>query len=205
MWEIKLLHSPTILICPVNLWFPYLIMRVDFHQGFLNNKVMSLPVYQTINLKSASLDELNVILHQDMNLKHPVILNLKRMDIDQQREVIGLIENFFVSANLSYRFPYPIYLITDHETSISKMPLLQDQSELPKFYNQRDSKMNVKESHLSGKNKLLQQEVKNSDSSSNTSEIETYAEAHRQIFELDRERKFYRSILTGLVKVKKNG
>lgn len=164
---------------------------------------MSLPVYQTINLRSSNLEELNSILRPDMNLKHPVVLNLKNLDIDQQREMIGLIENFFVSANLSFKFPYAIYLITDHEPSISKMPLFQDQAQLPKFYSQRDSKMNVKESHLAGKNKLLQQEVKNSDASSNLADLETYSENHRMIYGLERERKMYRSILNGLMKVKK--
>lgn len=164
---------------------------------------MSLPVYQTINLRSSSLEELNSALSPDMNLKHPVVLNLKNLDLDQQREMIGLIENFFVSANLSFKFPYAIYLLSDHEPSITKMPLFRDQTQLPKFYSQRDSKMNVKESHLAGKNKLLQQEVKNSDASSNLTDLEAYGENHRMIFELEKERKIYRSILNGLMKVKK--
>lgn len=185
--------------------FSYLIMRVDFHQGFLNNKVMSLPIYQNITVRSSSLEELNALLNPDMNLKHPVVINLKNLDQDQQRETIGVIENFFVSSNLSYTFPYPVYIISDHELSISKMPILQDTSRLPKFFTQRDTKMNVKESHLVSKNKLLQQEVKNSDASSNRSELENYGENHRMIYELERERSFYRSILNGLMKVGKNG
>jgi len=180
-------------------------MRVDFHQGFLNNKVMSLPVFQNITVRSSSLDELNSLLNPDMNLKHPVVINLRNLDQDQQRETIGVIENFFVSSNLSFQFPYPVYIISDHETSISKMPIIQDPTRLPRFFTQRDSKMNVKESHLAGKNKLLQQEVRNSDASSNRSELETYGENHRIIYELERERSFYRSILNGLMQVKKNG
>ncbi|WPU64046.1 hypothetical protein [Peredibacter starrii] len=164
---------------------------------------MSLPVYQHINLKTGSLDELNAILNQELNLKHPVTIGLKALDLDQQRELIGLIENYFVSHNLSYKFPYPVYLISDHEASITKVPLVKKQDELPKFFTQRDSKMNVKESHLAGKNKLLQQEVRNSDASSNTKDAQNYGEAHRIIYELEEERKFYRLILNRLVKGKK--
>lgn len=166
---------------------------------------MSLPVYQHINLKSASLEDLGHILHADLNLKHPVVINTKAMDLDSQREVIGLVENFFASNNLSFKFPYPIYIVSDHELSISRVPIIQDAKTLPKFYTQRDSKMNVKESHLAGKNKLLQQEVKNSDASSNIKNLEEYGRSHRMIFELEEERKFYRTILNRLVKVKKNG
>lgn len=166
---------------------------------------MSLPVYQHLNFKTGSLDELKAVLNPEMNLKHPVTINLKGLDFDQQRELIGLIENHFVSHNLSFKFPYPIYLISDHEPSISQVPLVRSQEELPKFYSQRDSKMNVKESHLAGKNRLLQQEVCNSDASSNEKNTSNYGESHRVIFELEQERKFYRQILNRLVKVKKNG
>lgn len=166
---------------------------------------MSLPVYQHINVKTASLEDLSHMLHPDMNLKHPVVINLKTLDLDAQREMIGLIENYFASNNLSYKFPYPLYLVSDHEVSISKVPLVHETSELPKFYTQRESKMNVKETHLAGKNKLLQQEVKNCDTSANVSDIENYGYSHRVVFELEQERKFYRSILNKLMKAKKNG
>ena len=166
---------------------------------------MSLPIYQTINLKSASLDEVKALLGQDLNLKHPVAINLKNLDHDQQREVIGLIENYFVSHNLSFKFPYPVFVICDHEKSVTKLPLVNKSEELPKFFSPRDSKMNVKESHLIGKNKLLQLEVRNSDASSNDKGINNYGESHRIIFELEEERKFYRTILNRLVKVKKHG
>jgi len=166
---------------------------------------MSLPVYQHVNLKTASLEDLGHMLHHDLNLKHPVVINLKALDLDQQREMIGLIENYFSSNNLSYKFPYPVYLVSDHEVSISKVPLVHDTKELPKFYSQRESKMNVKESHLAGKNKLLQQEVRNCDTSANVNDIENYGYSHRIIFEVEQERKFYRSILNRLLKAKKNG
>lgn len=161
---------------------------------------MSLPVYQHLNLASASLDYLSNILNPELNLKHPVSMNLKNLDLDDQREVIGLIENYFVSNNLSFKFPYPVYVISDHEKSISKMPMVNDIKELPRFYVQKESRMNVKEAHLAGKNKLLQQEIKNTDTSSNIKDIETYGEAHRIIYEQDIERKTYRAILNQLLK-----
>ncbi len=166
---------------------------------------MSLPVYQHIQLKSNSFEDLSANLTPDINLRHPVVFNLKSLDLDQQRETIGLIENFFSSQNLSFKFPYPIFVISDHEPSICRIPLVREVNELPKFFTQRESKMNVKESHLAGKNKLLQQEVKNSDASSNHQDLETYAESHRQIYELEVERKIYRSILNKLFKAKQNG
>lgn len=174
-------------------------MRLD------NNKAMSLPVYQHINLKTGSIEELGNLLHPDMNLKHPVVFNIKTLDLDSQRDSIGMIENFFVSQNLSFKYPYPVYVLSDHEESITRLPLVQELQKLPKFFGQRESKMNVRETHLASKNKLLQQEVKNNDALANTANIENYGDSHRIIFELEQERKFYRGILNGLIKAQKDG
>jgi hypothetical protein len=166
---------------------------------------MSLPAYQHLTLKTSSLEELEAILDTGMNLRHPVVLNLKTMALDQQRETIGLVENFFVSNNVSFRFPYPVYVVSDHEPGITRLPLIDDPARLPKFFSPREAKMNVKESQLAARNKLLQQEVKNADASSNAAELDFYGESHRKVFELEVERKFYHGILNGLLKAGRRG
>ena len=166
---------------------------------------MSLPIYQHINVRSAQLEDLKNFLHREMNLKHPVVINLKHLEFDQQREMIGLIENFFQTNNLSYKFPYPIYIVTDHERTITNMPAVKSTEELPKFFGQKESKMNVKESHLIGRNRLLQQEIKNADTEVIQTNIEKYGSIHRQVYEMEKERLFYRSILNRMVKAAKNG
>lgn len=166
---------------------------------------MSLPVYQVIQVKSSSLEDLNEILKKEMNLRHPVAINLLALDEDAQREFIGLIENFFVSENISFKFPYAVYLISVHEPSISQMPVVAELSKLPRFYLQKEGRMNVKESHLADRNKLLQQEVANADSSLHQSEVRSYALFHRRIYELERERDFCLDILNRLTKAAPNG
>lgn len=166
---------------------------------------MSLPVYQVIQVKTNSLEDLAEILKKDMNLRHPVALNLLALEIDHQREFIGLIENFFMSENISFKFPYPVYLVTVHEPSISMMPIVQEQAKLPHFYQQKEGRMNVKESHLADRNKLLQQEVANADSSLHQSEVRSYALFHRRIYELQVERDFCMDILNKINKAKPIG
>lgn len=164
---------------------------------------MTLPVYLNVNFKSSAIEEITGLLHTEMNLRHPVVFNVKALDIDQQREVIGLVENFFVSNNISYSFPYPVYILTDHEASITKVPVFSNPSELPKFFSSRDNKMNVKEAHLSNKNKLLQQDILNSDAFSNQSNIDNYGHTHRQIKEMQLELDFCRFIYNRLTKAKR--
>lgn len=186
-------------------------MTSKFHQApYLRDftfysliKAMGLPIYQSITLKSAQLSELKLILDLELNLRHPVVLNLTSLDTDQQREVIGLTENFFSSNNISFRFPYGVYFISDHEPSISKMPIVSDVKFLPKFFSQKEGRMNVKETHVIGKNKLLQQELKNNDAHESTQVIGQYQIAHQKIFILERERIFYEDILNKLISSEK--
>jgi hypothetical protein len=166
---------------------------------------MSLPVYQHINVRTIQLEDLKNFLIKDLNLKHPVVLNLKFLEIDQQREMIGLIENFFETNNISFKFPYPVYLVTDHESTITQMPTARDTESLPKFFTQRETKMNVKESQVISRNRLLQQEITNADSQNVDESLRKYGQVHKQIYEMETERMFYRSILTRLMKGKKNG
>lgn len=166
---------------------------------------MSLPIYQHVNIKTIQLEDLQNFLNPEMNSGHPVALNLKQLDLEQQREIVGLIENYFSTNNLSFKYPYPVYLIMDHEKTITRMPFVKTVEELPKFFSQKESKMNVKESHLIGRNKLLQQAIQNIDSEQIQENIENYGSLHRKVYDLEKERLFYRSILNRLVKATKNG
>lgn len=166
---------------------------------------MSLPVYQVIKVKTSSLEDLNDILKKEMSLRNPVAINLLALDEDAQREFIGLIENYFVSENISFKFPYAVYLISVHEPSISMMPVVSQASKLPKFYQQKEGRMNLKESHLADRNRLLQQEVSNADSSLHQSEVRSYALFHKRIYEHQRERDFCANILSRITKGKSNG
>ncbi len=164
---------------------------------------MSLPVYQHINVRTIQLEDLRNFLSKDLNLRHPVVLNLKHLDLDQQREMVGLIENFFESNNLSYKFPYPVYIVMDQQATITNMPSVSAPEHLPKFFTQRESKMNVKESQLIGRNKLLQQEISNADPQSIDESVNRYSTIHRELYANEKERLFYRSILNLMVKGKK--
>jgi hypothetical protein len=163
---------------------------------------MALPIYHSIIIKDLHIEGLAGILDLQMNTKHPVVLNLGQLEFDQQREAIGLIENFFTTNNASFLFPYPIYLITDHESSITKMPTVKTTGQLPRFFMQKDSRINIKETHLLKKNSLLYQEIKNTDSIQIKEFIDDYGSIHNSIYKKEKERLFYSSILKKLMKVK---
>lgn len=160
---------------------------------------MNLPVYHFINLNASNIDDLESFIKPDLNFRTPCVLNLLELDADLQRETIGLIENTLTTQNSSFLYPYPIYLMTIHEPSITRMPVVGKMEELPKFFNQKESRLNVKESHILSKNRLLQQEIRNSDPYQNREELQKYADYHRQLFAGDQERRFLRELLSRLL------
>jgi len=165
---------------------------------------MQLPLFQTIHIKSGTPEELMSLLNPELNLKHPIVFNLKKIPFDQQREVTGLIENFYVTNNYSFKFPYAVYLLSDHESSVSNMTTIYSETELPKFFTNKEGKLNVKETHLMNKNRLLQQEIHNTDAGNANRELAVFGEVHRQIFLMEEERIFYRHILNSLKKEKRS-
>jgi hypothetical protein len=163
---------------------------------------MALPIYQYLIIKDLHIEELVGILDIEMNAKQPVVLNLVQLPLQHQAEAIGLIENYFLINNASFIFPYPVYLITDHESSMTKMPTVKTTNELPRFFMQKDARINIKETHLLKKNNLLQQEIRNSETIEIKEFIDSYGRIHNAIHTKEEERLFYNSILKKLIKAK---
>ncbi len=166
---------------------------------------MDLPKYKQIALTAFKPEELELFLHKEINFSSPITIDIKKLTLDQQKEILGFIQNFIMQINGSYLFPYPIYLISDLDPAMASMPIVKEIDQLPRFFSHKDSKINVKESQLLNKNKLLQKEIINSDFQQNQIIIEDFAHKHKIIHKLERERFFYRSLLNKLTKRQKNG
>ena len=164
---------------------------------------MELPKYKNILITDFDTTVIDHFLKKEMNLHTPIAIDIKKINLEQQRELIGLIENYFFQQNSSYLFPYPIYLISDHDQTMTRMPLVKNTSELPRFFSHKEAKINIKESSVLDKNKLLQIEISNADFQQNNLELESYAQKHKEINKLEAERSFYRSLLNKLTKRKK--
>ena len=165
---------------------------------------MNLPIYQIINVKSAQLEDIAALLHEDLNLRRPVAYVLKTLSLDEQREMIGVIENWFETHQVSWRYPYPVFIVSDYSDAIGHMPVFTDVTRLPRFYNQKDVKVTVKETQVLERNRLLQQEIKNADSHETAEVLKAYGINHKKIWYLAKEAHFYEQLLKKL-RAKVNG
>ncbi|MFP5492946.1 MAG: hypothetical protein ACLGG0_15700 [Bacteriovoracia bacterium] len=159
---------------------------------------MNLPIYQIINVKNADLIEIAKLLHEDMNLRRPVVFVVKTLSLDEQREVIGVIGNWFDTHLASWRYPYPVFFVSDLAEAVGFIPIVAEMSALPKFYNQKDTKVTVKESQVLDRNRLLQQEIKNADPHQMAEVVREYGINHKKIWYLVKEGAFYSELLQRL-------
>ncbi len=167
---------------------------------------MNLPIYQIINVKSADLIEIAELLHEDLNLRRPVAFVLKTLSLDDQREVVGVVGNWYETHQASWRYPYPVYFVSDLAEAVGHIPIVNDTSALPRFFHQKDAKITVKESQMLDRNRLLQQEVKNADPHQMAEVVREFGINHKKIWYLVREGEFYSKILTKLrQREKQNG
>jgi hypothetical protein len=178
-------------------------MRVDFHQGFLNNKRMTLLFCATHFLSNDYREELTELLFDDLNIQNPVVFDLRSLSIDDQKKAIVLIEEFFLTKNLSYNFPYPIYALSGYKDESSGLTSLRSEREIPLFFTKISGKMNLKENHLKEKNALIQRQIKNSDHDRCSEVLKDYSYTHKKIYLEEQERLFYKSILLSLEKERK--
>jgi hypothetical protein len=144
-------------------------------------------------------------MQNNPNLKNAVLFDLLALSSDEQREFLGLVENFLNLKNQSFNFPYPVYFLSLQDQSISALNLIQSMNDLPKFYRPRDIKLSIKESQLLLKTKLLQQEIKNTEENQPERSIKSFAKKHRNIHLLEEERLSYLMILNKLKKKKNHG
>jgi hypothetical protein len=160
---------------------------------------MNLPVYKFIKIKNHFMEEITSILNTEINLKSPVVFNLSDLPGEACEQTVRLIETYFKVNNISLKFPYPVFIICKYEGIDSEISFFQDEKELPRFFFKKDSKINLKESQLLLKTKLLQQELVSADPSSYREKIKNYSRKHKIIYELELERLAYLNILKKLV------
>lgn len=166
---------------------------------------MNLPIYQLVQVKNADLIKVSELLSEDINLRRPVAFVVNSLNLDEQREVIGVIENWFETHQASWRFPYPVYIVSDLTEAVGHIPVVKEPKGLPKFFNVKETKITIKESQVLDRNKLIQQEIKNSDPHLMTSVLQDYGINHKKIWYLVNEGFYYEYLLNRLKEQKKNG
>lgn len=177
-------------------------MALDINQDFLNNLEMSFPIYKFIKIKKYDKNEFLNILSPEMNLKNPLVFDLKNLDFDEQWGIIKIIEDYSIEKEMSLRFPYPVYIISNHDHGPCSTLLLKDEKELPDFFNKKEFRVSSKESSAVRKNRMIQKALYHSENPTSQIELHSFGKIHKKIYNQDLERSFYQKIYENLLKKK---
>jgi len=60
---------------------------------------MNLPVYKHHKFTAFSTDELEQVISEDFNLRSPVVIDILEMPLEDQKEFIIYVENYFTKRN----------------------------------------------------------------------------------------------------------
>lgn len=162
---------------------------------------MAFPVYPKSSLKISSDSDLGLLINNKINLRFPILIEFISTSFEEETKLIQHLQAHLDKLNINPAFPYPIFAITSFEPGQSiTFTCLRSKTELPRFFLQKDGRLNLKESNLLDKIKLLQQETFNSTSLENMKIIKNYANSHRLINSLDKERSLYMDLLKRLKK-----
>jgi hypothetical protein len=151
---------------------------------------MILANYQIITIKNNDLLQISELLNHDINLRRPIAFKLTDMTLDDQREVIGIIENWFDTEKVSWKFPYPTYFISDIGASLGQIPIVKTHKDLPRLFQFKESRLHVRETQLLEKNYLIQQQIKNFNSDETDGLIKKYADGHKTLRRLQFESEY---------------
>ena len=157
-------------------------------------------MYKFVKIRNTSAEEIRKNLTIDINLKQPVVFDLRELNFEISQDFITTINYFFKSKGISFKYPYPLYIISNYDYENSEITIFQNEKDLPRFFSKKNSKTNLRESQLVSKTRLLQQEIKNSDPTSYELRIKNFSKKHKIIFQLEIERQNYQKIITELLK-----
>jgi len=156
---------------------------------------MALPFYKFITILENDLSNFEIILKNESNRKHPLVFDTSELDPENQRKIIGHIEDFYSKQNKSHRFPYPIYILTILSRNSSNLSLISSIKQLPHFYHFQNLKCSEAEKKMLKANDLIQQEIINTDTQDVERNLKLFSRSHKRIALLEAERNCYQTLL----------
>lgn len=158
---------------------------------------MKFPIYNEINIKDDKEQNFSLITLKLDNKSAPLVFNITALEKSQAR-FLNLIEQFIIQKDLSPSFPYPIYVISDHENYKGNLRLIQSREHLPDFFKVSDRKPVNKEESIIKKNNMVCDKVSNFNHQESTYKILKFSEKHKKMYMQSFEGDFLEQLLKNI-------
>ncbi|MFG1492089.1 hypothetical protein ACRXCV_11730 [Halobacteriovorax sp. GFR7] len=95
---------------------------------------MKTPILEEFKLKAIDKEEIKLAMKTYRVGHQPLYLDASKLQRDRLIKLLGLLSNVLEEENLSPKFPYPFYIISDIEDIWTRFPIFKSLEDLPKYY-----------------------------------------------------------------------
>jgi hypothetical protein len=161
---------------------------------------MRIPIYQELILRNENSTELLNVLEVNKVGHVPCYFLTHLIAENKLPQLLTELEKAMNQIGISPRFPYPIYIISEHLDHHNFFPTAQSVEDLPKHFFKKVKRPGVKESQILSRNTVLLSKVNNQPCEDKMQLLKAWQEGQKKLSDLSKELFFYQTIFKKRVK-----
>jgi len=122
---------------------------------------MELPTYYKIIVDESSFDEFDQFLFHSPIGKRPCYVDLLGRNSEEVIPILNQMNERLVFLEISYQFPYPVYILNENVRNHPNFRMVKDVSELPKFFNLKSKRPRNNDMELLRKINIQRERINN--------------------------------------------
>lgn len=154
---------------------------------------MAPPIVKQIELLSETLANIIQFLDEQSFNERPHVISLQKFP-EKQIELVQVLDDYFIDKS----FIYPVYILSQVTDYPTRLTLIQELSEVPRYYKQKSKQLNIKENLVFSKIKLKQNQLTNINMLEIKPILDQYAYDHKIIYEKECFNEFLTDVIRGI-------
>lgn len=166
------------------------------------NLSMKVPSIEELKLEGLDLTDLITQLKKRVG-SGPYFIKLNTKSYNETARIIDNLTKALSALHIDPHFPYPIYIISEHDIILSPFSIFKHEDELPRFFKVKSMRLKSKELSLLQKSTILAKRVSNHRIEDISNDLNIAINNQRALRDLVKENCYYEDLVKTLEKGKK--
>lgn len=163
---------------------------------------MKVPSIEELKFESYELTELITQVKKKVGTG-PYFIRLSGKSYNETANIIDGLTKAFSALHIDPHFPYPIYIISEHDIILSPFSIFQKDEDLPRFFKIKSMRLKSKELSLLQKSIIMAKRVSNHRIEGINDDLNVPVNNQRALRDLVKENSYYEDLLQTLEKGKR--
>ncbi|EQC43048.1 hypothetical protein M899_0367 [Bacteriovorax sp. BSW11_IV] len=163
---------------------------------------MKVPSIEELKIEKFELTDLIAQLKKKVGTG-PLFIKLDRKTYNEATKIVDQLSKALSALRVDPHFPYPIYIITEHDIIMSPFSIFSDEEQLPNHFKIKSNRLKNKEISLLQKSTILAKRVSNHNIEDITNDLNIAVNNQRALRDLVKENLYYEKMLKNLEKEKR--